>query len=80
MANEIKYHNAYWGNNTPIAGERLATNGHYTGEHIGTPMQDAKGDSKSNAAHYRETGIVRLGTMMQDAADESYPLVDGGDE
>ena len=73
MANEIKYNNVDWGSDTPIAGERLATNGHYTGEHIGTPMQDAKGNSESNAAHYREVGIVRMGTMMQDAADKNYP-------
>lgn len=75
MANEVKYNNVTWGEGTPIAGERLATNGHYTGEHIGAPMQDAKGDSTSNAAHYRETGIVRFGTMMGDAIDTEYPKV-----
>ena len=73
MANVVKYNDVNWGEGTPIAGERLATNGHYTGEHIGAPIQDAKGNSESNAAHYRETGIVRLGTMMGDAMDENYP-------
>ena len=76
MANLVKYNDVNWGEGTPIAGERLATNGHYTGEHIGVPMQDAKGDSKANAAHYKETGIVRFGTMMGDALDESYPTIE----
>ena len=75
MANEIKYTNVDWAEGTPIAGERLATNGHYTGEHKGTPMQDAKGDTTTNAPHYRETGIVRLGTMMQDKLDTKFPTV-----
>ena len=75
MANEIKYTNVNWAEGTPIAGERLATNGHYTGEHKGTPMQDAKGDSAKNAPHYLEAGIVRLGTMMQDELDTKFPTV-----
>lgn len=75
MANLVKYNDVVWGEDTPIAGERLATNGHYTGEHKGAPMQDAKGDVTSNAAHYRETGIVRLGTMMGDALDAEYPTI-----
>lgn len=75
MANEIKYTNVDWAEGTPIAGERLATNGHYTGEHKGTPMQDAKGDGTKNAPHYLEAGIVRLGTMMQDKLDTKFPTV-----
>lgn len=75
MANEIKYNNVVWGEDTPIAGERLSTNGHHTGEHKGTPMQDAKGTTEANAPHYLETGVVRLGTMMQDAKDENFPTV-----
>ena len=74
MANEIKYTNVDWGEGTPIAGERLATNGYYTGEHKGTPTQDAKNEA-ANAAHYVEGVTVRLGTMMQDAADEHFPTV-----
>ena len=80
MANIVKYNNVDWGEDTPIAGERLATNGHYTGEHIGTPMQDVKGNSESNAAHYREVGIIRLGTMTRDAIDENYPTVEASAE
>ena len=70
MANHVKYENQVWGE--PIAGERLSTNGHYTGEHKGTVMQDAK-VSGVQAAHGVEAGIVRLGTMMQDAIEGSTP-------
>lgn len=75
MPNEVKYSNVNWPEGTPIEGERLATNGHYTGEHKGTPMQDAKNASEANAAHYVEGEIVRYGTMMQDEADENFPTV-----
>jgi hypothetical protein len=72
MIKEVKYSNVNWAENTPISGERLATNGHYTGEFKGTPMQDAK-NADANAPHYVEGAIVRLGTMMGDAADTAYP-------
>jgi hypothetical protein len=74
MPNEIKYTNVDWAEGTPIAGERLATNGHYTGEHKGAVMQDAK-DAKANSAHYVEGATVRLGTMTQDAIDTKFPTV-----
>lgn len=74
MANEVKYQNQVWGE--PIAGERLSTNGHYTGEHKGTPTQDALGGSTTNIdAHYVEGVIVRYGTMTQDAIEGSTPEV-----
>ena len=72
MANIVKYENQVWGE--PITGERLSTNGHYTGEHKGTPMQDAKTEGV-DAPHGVEEGIVRLGTMMQDAIEGSTPKV-----
>lgn len=72
MANEVKYQNQIWGE--PITGERLSTNGHYTGEHLGTPMQDAK-DEAANTAHYVEGATVRYGTMTQDAIEGSTPEV-----
>ena len=76
MANEVKYQNQVWGE--PIAGERLSTNGHYTGEHKGTPTQDKLGVSTTNGnAHYVEENIVRLGTMTQDAIEGSTPTVAG---
>ena len=70
MANIVKYQNQVWGE--PIAGERLSTNGHYTGEHKGTPMQDAK-DASANTPHYVEAATVRYGTMTQDAIAGSTP-------
>lgn len=75
MANEVKYANVNWPEGTPIAGERLATNGHYTGEHIGTVTQDKLGDSAGNSAHYAEGVTVRYGTMTQDSADTNFPAV-----
>lgn len=68
MANIVKYQNQVWGE--PIAGERLSTNGHYTGEHLGSVMQDAKA---SMTPHIVEEGIVRLGTITQDAIAGSTP-------
>lgn len=70
MAHEVKYQNQVWGE--PIAGERLSTNGHYTGEHLGAVTQDAKCEMK---AHMVEESIVRLGTMTQDAIEGSTPEV-----
>lgn len=72
MRTEVKYENQVWGE--PIAGERLSTNGHYTGEHMGTPMQDAK-DNSANTPHYVEGATVRYGTMTQDAIEGSTPKV-----
>ena len=70
MANVVKYQNQVW--DEPIAGERLSTNGHYTGEHKGSVTQDAK---VTMTAHMVEENIVRLGTMTQDAIEGSTPAV-----
>jgi hypothetical protein len=70
--NEVKYNNVNWPVGTPIAGERLATNGHYTGEVKGTPMQDAK-TSGTDAPHGNEGATVHLGTITQDAIEGSMP-------
>ena len=75
MRTDVKYENQVWGE--PIAGERLSTNGHYTGEHKGTPMQDAK-DASANTPHYVEGVTVRYGTMTQDAIEGSTPKVVAG--
>ena len=72
MANEVKYNDVVWGEDTPIAGERMATNGHYTGEHKGTVMQDKL---EANVPHYAEMVTVRYGTMLGDAKDENFPTV-----
>lgn len=74
MANEVKYQNQVWGE--PIAGERLSTNGHYTGEHLGSPTQDKLGAETTNKdAHYVDGVTVRLGTMTQDAIEGGTPEV-----
>jgi len=75
MPNEVKYANVDWAEGTPIAGERMATNGHYTGEFKYTPLQDAKNVEAANAPHYVEGVTVRYGTMMQDSADANFPKV-----
>lgn len=74
MPKNVKYQNVNWAEGTPIAGERLATNGHYTGEHKGAPTQDKLGaDTTNNNAHYVEENIVRLGTLTPDAVDANFP-------
>lgn len=75
MANEVKYNDVNWPNGTPIAGERLSTNGYHTGQHKGTPTQDANGTTAENTAYYVENNIVRYGTMMGDAADTNFPTI-----
>ena len=76
MPNEVIYLPQEWGEDTPIAGERLSTNGHYTGEHKGTPMQDALGvETTNNDPHYVEETIIRYGTITQDAIEGSTPEV-----
>lgn len=74
MRNEVKYNDVIWAEGTPIAGEKMATNGHYTGEHKGTVMQDAKSEL-ANAPYYEESVTIRYGTMMGDAADTNFPTV-----
>lgn len=74
MANVVKYQNQVWGE--PITGERLSTNGHYTGEHLGTPTQDALGADTTNVdARYVDGVTVRYGTITQDAIEGSTPEV-----
>lgn len=73
MANIVKYQNQVWGE--PIDGERLSTNGHYTGEQLGTVTQDAL---VAMQPHMVEDSIVRLGTITQDAIEGSTPEVAEG--
>lgn len=74
MANKVKYNDVNWGEGYSIAGERMATNSHYTGEHLGTPMQSAIDDA-ANEPHFLEAATVRYGTMMGDAGDKKFPTV-----
>lgn len=73
MANIFKYANQVWGE--PIAGERLSTNSHYTGEHLGAVMQDSAVDGIEQP-HAVEESIIRYGTVMQDAIEGSTPTVE----
>ncbi len=72
MPNEMKYGNMDWPENSPIAGERLATNGEYTGQYKGTPMQDALSGA-DNAPYLRARETVRYGTLTPDAGDDHFP-------
>lgn len=72
MPNEMKYGNVDWPEGSPIEGERLATNGEYTGQHKGTPMQDAL-SSADNEPYLRARETVRYGTLTPDAGDDNFP-------
>ena len=73
MPNVVKYANLNWHDGVPVAGERLATNGHYTGQHKGTPMRNAK-VSGTQTANKVEENTVRYGTILGDAADtKTFP-------
>ena len=72
MANKVKYQNQVWGE--PIAGETLSVNGHYVGEHLGTPTQDALGtDTTNKNPRYVESNTIRYGTITQDKIAGSTP-------
>ena len=53
-------------------GERIATNGYYTGHKKGSPIQ---GYGEPNAPYEVEEGTARYGTMMGDATVGSMPAV-----
>lgn len=73
MANVVKYQNQ----THPTTGDRMSTNGHYTGAQVGTPTQDELGKTTTNVdAHYVEANIVRYGTITQDTVEGSTPEVD----
>ena len=78
MANKVKYANVDFPSGSPIVGERMATNGHYTGEFKGTPMQDVENKHPANYPHYVEGVTVRYGTILQDAIDTNAPAVGVG--
>ncbi len=72
MPNEMKYGNVNWPEGSPIAGERLATAGEYTGQHKGTVMQDNLA-AVDNAPYLRARETVRYGTITPDAGDDNFP-------
>lgn len=72
MPNEMKYANVDWPSGSPISGERMATNGEYTGQHKGTVMLDGL-DGADNEPYLRARGTVRFGTLTPDAGDDNFP-------
>lgn len=83
MANEIKYKPQVFPEDHPVEGERLSTNGFYTGEKKGMPMQDyadPEENGQNEDAYWVENNTVRLGTLLQDATEGSMPEVDDGDD
>ena len=79
MPNEVKYSPQEWGADSIIEGERLSTNGYYTGEHKGTVMQDAAVGG-TEQPHAKEESKIHFGTIMQDAVEGSMPEVVSDDE
>lgn len=65
MANVVKYAPVNRDN-----GERVATNGYYTGHKKGSTTPDAKAD---NPAYVVEEFTMRHGSMMQDATSGAMP-------
>lgn len=72
MPNVLKYDNINWPSELSVGEERLATNGEYTGQHKGTPMQDAL-EKADNAPYLRARNTIRYGTITPDAADDNFP-------
>lgn len=66
--------NVQYENQTDASGDRISTNGYYTGHHKGTVMQDALKDA-DNAPYYNERMTERQGTMTQDALPNSMPSI-----
>ena len=67
MANVVKYKPVNLEN-----GERVATNGYYTGHKKGTPTQ---ANGEVSAPYGVEENTVRYGTMLGDAVPGSMPEV-----
>lgn len=76
MANEVKYNNVSFKTGSPVEGERLATNGCYTGEQKGTPMQNAKVTGVQTAKQ-AEANVIHNGTILGDAKDTNFPTKAG---
>lgn len=66
-----KYVDQKWPADTPVEGEQLSVNGYYTGEHMGTPMQDGMYPDGNNDPYYVEHATTRYGTMTQDGASDA---------
>lgn len=58
--------------NQEVDGERVSTNGYWTGHHKGTVMQDAT-VSGVTQPYTVEMNTVHIGVMLQDAKDAAFP-------
>ena len=68
-------HNPVYANQTNTAGERVSTNGYWTGHQKGTVMQEAK-VSGVTQPYAVENNTVHMGAMLQDAKDATFPEVE----
>lgn len=68
-------HNPVYANQTNAAGERVSTNGYWTGHQKGTVMQDAT-VSGVTQPYAVENNTVHMGAMLQDAKDATFPAVE----
>ena len=71
---QTKYVNKNWPGGSPISGERLATNGLYTGQHKGSVAQDYA-EGADNDPYVVERHTIRQGTLLGDYLDTNFPTV-----
>lgn len=72
--NIFKYADQKWSTPESVANEVLSVNGHYTGEHLGTPTQDAADAVVSADPHYVAHHTDHYGAITQDAdSDANMP-------
>ncbi len=67
-------HNPVYANQTNETGERVSTNGYWTGHQKGSVMQDAT-VSGVTQPYAVENNTVHMGAMLQDAKDATFPAV-----
>lgn len=65
--NIFKYADQKWTEPESVKDEVLTINGHYTGEHLGTPIQDAADATVSADPYYVAHRTDHYGTISQDA-------------
>ena len=65
-------HNPVYANQINDGGERVSTNGYWTGHQKGSVLQDATvvGGTQPYAV---ENNTVHMGAMLQDAKDATFP-------
>ena len=69
----MAYKDVTWPSSSPIQDEMLAANGHYCGQHLGKPAQDAEHTGASGDPYWVEHNTIQAGTITQDAEDTNFP-------